>query len=184
MTIIRSPQLLRRYTAAIIDYGLYGVFFFWLVYTYGVPDNEGGYSLKNDPKGWWVFVAWIVYFPVVESINGQTLGKMIMGLKVVSTSGNKASFGQTLKRHVLDFIDVSFFGLTAVIVIKNTPAHQRIGDLWAKTIVIGSEDAVCQQCKAQLTISADEVVKGEFVCPTCQTTNHITNRIGRKGSTF
>jgi predicted RNA-binding Zn-ribbon protein involved in translation (DUF1610 family) len=90
---------------------------------------------------------------------------------VVSKFGCRISFSQAFKRHLLDFLDYSFFGLVAVVTIKNTPDHQRIGDLWAKTIVIGSEDVECQSCKAQLTISADEVIEGEFVCPACKMVN-------------
>ena len=36
-------------------------------------------------------------------------------------------------------IDFFFFGIVAFITIKNTPDHQRLGDLLAKTIVIGGE---------------------------------------------
>jgi len=176
MTIIASPHLLRRYAAAIFDYGLYFAFFVWLIVTYGEP-NEGGYTLQNDPKALWIFVVWAGYFPVAESVKGQTLGKMILGLKVVSKTGRRISFGQALKRHIADLLDSIFFGLVALIAIKNSPAHQRLGDLWAETIVIGSEDVECSQCQTQLTISADEIVNGTFVCPTCQTTNNLDKRI-------
>ena len=181
MTIIISSHLLRRFTAAIIDYGVFVVFFSWLVYTYGKPNDEGGYTLENDPKTLWIPVVWMAYFPVAESIKGQTLGKMILGLKVVSKRGRQVSFMQALKRHIADCLDAFFFGLVAVISIKNSPAHQRLGDLWADTIVIGNEDVACQQCGAQLTITADEIVKSAFVCPTCQATNSISKRI--KGKT-
>jgi len=84
MTIKTEPKLLRRTLATIIDYGLYLIFFIWLVTTYGVLNEEGGYTLNNDPKGWWIFVVWVIYFPIVESIRGQTLGKLILGLRVVT----------------------------------------------------------------------------------------------------
>ena len=43
---------------------------------------------------------------------------------------------QSFKRHLLDPIDMSMFGLIAIIIIKNTNYNQRLGDLWAKTIVV------------------------------------------------
>ena len=169
MTIQTEPKLLKRTLATIIDYGLYLIFFSWLVITYGVPNDEGGYTLSNDPKGWWIFVVWIIYFPIIESIRGQTLGKLILGLRVVTKNGNPISFGQAFKRHLLDMIDFFFFGVVAFITIKNTPDHQRVGDLWAKTIVIGGDKFDCINCRASLTLTADEIVKKEFVCPTCKT---------------
>ena len=173
MTIKTEPKLLRRTLATIIDYGLYLIFFSWLVTTYGAPNEEGGYTLNNDPKGWWIFVVWIIYFPIVESIRGQTLGKLILGLRVVTKNGHPISFGQAFKRHLVDAIDFFFFGIVAFITIKNTPDHQRVGDLWAKTLVIGGDNFDCSNCRDQLTLTTDEILKREFVCPTRKTTVKI-----------
>jgi uncharacterized RDD family membrane protein YckC len=170
MTIKTEPKLLRRSLATIIDYGLYFIFFSWLVATYGVPNDEGGYTLSNDPKGGWIFVVWIIYFPIVESFRGQTLGKLILGLRVVTKNGNPISFGQAFKRHLVDMIDFFFFGIVAIITIKNTPDHQRVGDLWAKTIVIGGDNFACTNCRVPLTLTATEMMNKEFVCPGCKTT--------------
>jgi uncharacterized RDD family membrane protein YckC len=172
MTIKTEPKLLRRSLATIIDYGLYLGFYVWLIITYGVPNDEGGYTL-NDPKGLWSIVVWFIYFPVIESIKGQTLGKLILGLRVVTMSGNPISFGQAFKRHLVDMIDFFFGGLVAFITIKYTSQHQRLGDLMAKTIVIGGESSICANCREELSLSADEVIKGEFVCPICQSTTKI-----------
>lgn len=167
MIVKREPELAKRTLATFIDYGLFMAFFIWLVVTYGVPNDEGGYTLKNDPKGWWIFVVWFVYFPIAESLRGQTLGKLILGLRVVTKSGNPISFTQAVKRRFLDFIDFFFFGLVAFLTVKNTPDHQRLGDLWAKTVVIGEGDIICPNCKAPVTLNTTEIVNREFVCPTC-----------------
>ena len=173
MTIKTEPKLLRRSTATVIDYGLYFIFFAWLVRTYGVPNDEGGYTLSNDPKGWWIFIVWLIYFPIIESIRGQTLGKLILGLRVVTKNGSPISFRQAFKRHLVDMIDFFFFGIVAFITIKNTPDHQRVGDLWAKTIVIGGDDFKCSNCREQLTLTDEEMKNREFVCPSCNTTSRI-----------
>ena len=170
MTIKTEPKLLRRSLATIIDYGLMFAFCIWLVTTYGVPNDEGGYTLNNDPKDLLVVIFWFIYFPIIESINGQTLGKLILGLRVVTKNGNPISFVQAFKRHLVDMLDLFFFGVVAIIAIKNTPDHQRLGDLWAKTIVIGGDKFDCKNCKEPLTLTADEIIKREFVCPTCKTT--------------
>lgn len=173
MKIKTEPKLLRRALSTVIDYGLYLTFYIWFIITYGVPNDEGGYTMSNDIRGLWVIVVWFIYFPIIESIRGQTLGKLILGLKVVTKSGNRISFGQALKRHVADIIDFCFFGLVAFITIKNTPDHQRVGDLLAKTIVVGGESTNCPNCGEQLALTADEVVKNGFTCPKCNTvTSH------------
>ena len=167
MTIKTEAKLLRRTLATVIDYGLYFAFYIWLIVTYGVPNDEGGYSLRNDTKGLWVIVFWFIYFPIIESFRGQTFGKVILGLRVVTKTGNPISFGQAFQGHVVDMIDFFFFGIVAFITIKNTPDHQRLGDLLAKTIVIGGESISCPNCREQLTLSPDEIIKREFLYPSC-----------------
>ena len=172
MTIKTQPKIQKRTLATIIDYGLYFAFFLWAVTTFGEPNEDGSYSL-NGLKGIWVEIVWVIYFPVIESITGQTLGKKILGLRVVTKSGNPISFWQAIKRRVADFLDFGPFGLVAYLTIKNTPDHQRVGDLWAKTIVVGGDDFACSNCRELATLTADEIIKREFVCPTCKTTVKI-----------
>ena len=43
---------------------------------------------------------------------------------------------QAFKRHLVDPIDFLIWGLSAAIAIKNSDKHQRLGDMWAKTIVV------------------------------------------------
>jgi uncharacterized RDD family membrane protein YckC len=162
-----DPKISKRALALLIDYGIYLLFFNWLVTTYGVPNDDGGYSLNNDPKGWWIVVVWFLYFPIIESLKGQTLGKMIVKLQVVTLRGNSISFSQACKRHLLDLIDFSFFGLVAYITINNTPNHQRLGDLWAGTIVIGGDVVTCKNCYEELKLNAKEIRTRSYVCPSC-----------------
>jgi uncharacterized RDD family membrane protein YckC len=42
---------------------------------------------------------------------------------------------------LLDPIDILFYGIPAIIAIKNSDKHQRLGDMWAKTIVVDIKDA-------------------------------------------
>ncbi|MDW7690209.1 RDD family protein [Flammeovirgaceae bacterium SG7u.111] len=173
MTIKTEAKLLRRVLSAAIDYGLFFTFFLWLVVTYGVPNDEGGYTLKNDPKGWLIILFWLIYFPVTESFKGKTLGKLIAGLKVIAISGAPITFGKAVKRHLLDFFDLFFFGTIAFITIKNTQNHQRLGDLWAKTIVIGGESVICPNCKEKLSLTPNELLSQKYVCPSCQASNSL-----------
>jgi uncharacterized RDD family membrane protein YckC len=167
VNIKTEPKILKRSISFLIDYGLYLIFFVWLVTTFGEPNDEGGYSLNNDPKGWWIFIVWLIYFPIIESINGQTLGKLILGLKVISKSGSRITFWQSFKRHVIDMLDFMFFGLVAFIAIRNTPNNQRLGDLFANTIVIGGDTYYCTNCHTQLSLNYKEILRREYKCPSC-----------------
>lgn len=75
------------------------------------------------------------YFVTMEFQSGQTIGKKMMRIKVVSEDGSPITRRQAVYR---DFVKV-YFELTLTIPLlyiffdKN---HQRLGDKWAKTIVI------------------------------------------------
>ena len=75
---------------------------------------------------------------MTEQVFGRTIGNGVVGLKPLSIENRpgKPHVFQSLKRHLLDPVDMLFFGIIAIIVIKNTAKNQRIGDLWAKTIVV------------------------------------------------
>ena len=64
-------------------------------------------------------------------------GNYLMKLKPVDLNTEKnIDFKQSFLRHLLDPIDMSLFGLVGIIIIKNSPESQRLGDLLAKTKVI------------------------------------------------
>ncbi len=72
----------------------------------------------------------------VEQLLGKTLGNYAVDLKPISMENTKPTFVQSLKRHLLDPIDMFFFGLIGILLIINTENNQRLGDIWAKTMVI------------------------------------------------
>ena len=58
----------------------------------------------------------------------------------LTLSSQDIGFIEALKRHLLDPIDILVYGIPAIITIKNSEKHQRIGDKWAKTFVIDMTD--------------------------------------------
>ncbi|MEK6152582.1 RDD family protein [Flavobacteriaceae bacterium 3-367] len=141
-----EPHLGNRILAGLIDYIIIYGFFFIYGYMFGEPDGEGGFTLNGLPAVVPVLF-WALMTVGLEQSLGATLGNSLVGLKPISikkevdtpTWGNhtdKPSFGQSLKRHLMDPIDMFFFGLVGIVTIKNTPLNQRVGDLWAKTVVI------------------------------------------------
>lgn len=47
--------------------------------------------------------------------------------------------GQSVKRNVLRLVDFFPFYVTGFVIASLTPNRQRLGDLWAKTIVVINE---------------------------------------------
>ena len=126
-----------RIAAGMLDYIIILGFTFYYVYSVGELNQEGGYTVNGLPA----FVPvlfWGIITIGIEQFIGATLGNLLVGLKPISILGNekKLTFGQSFKRHLLDPIDMFFFGLVGIVTIKNTERNQRVGDIWANTIVV------------------------------------------------
>ena len=81
----------------------------------------------------------IIGHPVVfeSATRGRTLGKMAMGLRVVSDDGGPERFRQALFRALAGFVEIwMFMGGPAVICSLISPRGKRIGDVFAGTVVI------------------------------------------------
>lgn len=73
--------------------------------------------------------------------NGQTPGKHLLGLRVVSADGWPASPWQHLMRSLILPLDALLpvpvpFGLLGLVLVAVTQRHQRLGDLVAGTVVV------------------------------------------------
>jgi uncharacterized RDD family membrane protein YckC len=81
----------------------------------------------------------IVGYPLIFEVTtrGRTLGKMAMGLRVVSDDGGPERFRQALFRALASVIEIWLFaGGPAVICSLLSPKGKRIGDVFAGTMVI------------------------------------------------
>ncbi len=132
-----EPIIGSRIAACIIDYGVLIVFNFVFIHSAGEPDNLGGYHVHGWPT-FIPFLVWLFWIVGMEQLVGATIGNNIAGIKPVSIRGRtlELSFGQSLKRHLVDCVDMFFFGLIGVILVLKTSRNQRLGDLWADTIVV------------------------------------------------
>jgi len=77
-----------------------------------------------------------VYHAVCEGMHGATLGKLIFKIHVLKEDGNPASIGSALIRSLAFYIDGLFFGIVAAASMRSSELQQRLGDKWAKTVVI------------------------------------------------
>jgi uncharacterized RDD family membrane protein YckC len=80
----------------------------------------------------------LLYFLVSEIVmNGQTIGKKVLNIKVVKLDGSKPTIGAYLLRWVAFPLDFGFFGGgIAILSIVVTEKGQRLGDLLAGTTVV------------------------------------------------
>ncbi len=85
---------------------------------------------------------YLLYHPVLEWwMDGQTPGKRMAGIRIVTRSGGRPSVGAILVRNVLRLVDVlpAFYcvGLMATLM---TADQVRIGDLAAGTVLVYQAD--------------------------------------------
>jgi uncharacterized RDD family membrane protein YckC len=87
-----------------------------------------------------IFAVVFVYPLVIETITrGKTLGKLVMGLRVVTVEGAPIRFRHALLRALLLLVELFVFppgGALAVVTILVNQRDQRLGDVVAGTIVI------------------------------------------------
>lgn len=140
MHIKTKPHLGRKILATVIDYGITFTAFFVYVRYFGEYDPvENTHSVH----GWFtlpILFYWLIYHVVAEYSVGNTLGHFVAGLRVTNLDSKQTRFTQNLKRHLLDMFDIFMWGIPAIVAIKNTDKNQRLGDLWAKTIVVKPEE--------------------------------------------
>jgi uncharacterized RDD family membrane protein YckC len=79
----------------------------------------------------------LAYFIVMEALKGGTVGKMVMGLKIVKLAdGSAISWKESVIRNILRIVDGFFFYLVGAIIIWVSKNKQRLGDIAAATIVV------------------------------------------------
>lgn len=143
-----KTNLKKRVYATILDYGLIFLLSFAYLLFFGTGDGNGTYTMSGI-KTLLFPIVWFVYFIVIEAEYGATLGHQSFHLKVMTVNRKDIEFTHALKRHLLDPIDILFYGIPALIAILYSSSHQRLGDMWAQTIVIDTTDPEQQLTKEE-----------------------------------
>ena len=98
----------------------------------GIPD-----AIVSGPAT----AIFLFYFIHLEAIYGQTVGKKITGIVVVTEGGDAIGYSASLIRTLLRVIDaLPVFYIVGGIAIFLTERRQRIGDLAASTVVVRTEE--------------------------------------------
>lgn len=112
---LRPGELLDRFLARLIDgvllavvYAILGVFLFTGVFL----TNTSGFVATTITS---VFLTALQlgYFALMESNQGQTVGKMVMKLKVVGPDGQNPTMEQALRRNI--WLALSLLGIVPII---------------------------------------------------------------------
>lgn len=151
-----------------IDFGIILLYYFFLILVVTVTDamDNGDNWLVMGLASLAALPA--LFYPLLMEtfMEGQTLGKKSMKLKVVKIDGTRATFYQYFIRWVSNTVDIflSIGGLGLLSIIL-TEKGQRIGDLAADTTVIslkenlGLKKTLFEEITAEHHISYPEVVR-------------------------
>jgi len=84
-----------------------------------------------------LFPAMIYTLTLETWMNGQTVGKKIMNIKVIKIDGYQMAFIDHLTRWIFRLVDFGISaGIIGFITIASTKKHQRLGDMASGTAVI------------------------------------------------
>ncbi len=144
----------KRLLAYLIDFIILVLYMFSMLYLL-----FGGFSVGEGSYG---FVLIVLVIPMLSYsllaelwMNGQTIGKKIFKIKVVSLDGGEPTLGQYMLRWFMRFYEWAFIifflfwgngiwgilwlmvgGITSIVIISISPRSQRLGDLVAGTVVV------------------------------------------------
>lgn len=126
-----------RIAAALIDLALLTALFAVLAALIGESTlEERAFSFSLGGAGFALYLALVlVYYLVFELTVGQTVGKLLLGLRVVRTDGSRPPVTAIIVRTLLRVVDwLPALYLVGFIVMLATGARrQRLGDLAART---------------------------------------------------
>lgn len=130
----------RRVLAIIVDGLVLGVVFWVMSMLFEVTTTEGGVaSASLGTLGTFaLLIISFAYYALLEGYLGQTLGKMLLGIKVIrEDNGEVPGLGAAAVRTVLRVIDVLPFAyLVGFIAVLISGKNQRLGDMLANTLVV------------------------------------------------
>jgi uncharacterized RDD family membrane protein YckC len=106
----------------------------------GYSEHAEGYSNVGIDVGGGAFLLLlglgIGYYVACEALTGMTVGKGMVGIRVVGEEGERVTFGAAVLRNLARLVDAFFFYLVAFVFAMQSPLRQRLGDRLAHTVVV------------------------------------------------
>ncbi|HEX9015742.1 MAG TPA: RDD family protein [Chloroflexota bacterium] len=126
----------KRFVALAVDSVVLGVLGYVIAAFTGGTTSDG-FSLNGLPAMLWFLVSF-AYYILLEGLLGATVGKLVLGIRVVKADGSKCDIGAALIRNVLRIVDfLPFAYIVGIILIAASKQRQRVGDRVAGTVVVG-----------------------------------------------
>ena len=131
----------KRLIAYIIDSVIVGVlaaiFLGITLFPLAITNPASLFNILNFPFA--MGLLYILYFPVAETMYGATLGKHMLGLKVVTKTGGRPSFEKAFIRNVSKIHQVLLLLDLVGGLITSTEFHQKYTDRIANTKVVSAK---------------------------------------------
>jgi uncharacterized RDD family membrane protein YckC len=127
-----------RILARLIDFGLFFlVYILGLIFYFSVLEATG--SSAAEIVIIIIYALLFVFYDLIceTFMNGQSIGKRIMKIKVVSLDGARPSFSQYLLRWLFRIVDFTLsFEVCGLLTVIISEKQQRVGDMVAGTTLI------------------------------------------------
>ncbi|MEP0829109.1 MAG: RDD family protein [bacterium] len=141
---LRFAGLWTRFTALLIDFTLLSLPFFVItrivkgVWLMGAKDHRWATGwFISDPLCIIFLTVIVLYFILLEGLAGMTVGKRLLGIKVVDVEGGRPGLKKSLVRNLLRAVDsLPALNVVGVILILKSPERARFGDRIAGTRVV------------------------------------------------
>ena len=85
-------------------------------------------------------LTWTGYATLLETVRGQTVGKLPMGIVVIKTDGSRVGPIGALVRNASRLIDGLLYYFVGVMILSLSSDRQRLGDRLGSTLVVGVRD--------------------------------------------
>lgn len=137
----RIADLGSRAAALMLDLLIQGAVALLLILLLASQSHRIGQSLTFGLILTLVFILYFGYYIVLEGIGaGQTVGKRVVGLRVVGTDGSHCGWGRSILRNLLRVVDwLPMFYAVGIVTILTTRERRRLGDFVAGTLVVHVE---------------------------------------------
>ncbi|MFC1985872.1 RDD family protein [Chloroflexota bacterium] len=134
-----KPGVLRRGFAWLLDILLLSIFFFPITYLYSgkwvMGPAEHLWGILDPICLVFLFIIF-AYLILMEAYVGWTIGKKLLGMRVVNNDGDRIGLQKSIIRNLLRMIDgLPAFNILGIVLITSSQKGQRFGDRVARTYV-------------------------------------------------
>jgi uncharacterized RDD family membrane protein YckC len=95
------------------------------------------FTTQTTVDWFWLTLLWVAYYAVLEGLFGQTIGKRLAAVRVTDPEGRPIGWQAAILRNLGRLLDaLPFLYLLGGILTLSSRQHQRLGDRFARTIVV------------------------------------------------